>query len=100
MSTENERESTLQTKNANPKKTTTPTPAMMPVIVGSNVPLGVSFELCPRATDNRIESTKKDVHSLGMLSENARRLQIIVQNKKGVNTVLQYGVKIFRLNAA
>jgi hypothetical protein len=40
MATEIERESTLQTKNANPKKTSTPTAAMMPVIVGSNVPLG------------------------------------------------------------
>ncbi len=89
MATENERESTLQTKNANPKKTTTPTPAMMPVIVGSNVPLGVSFVLCARATDNRIESTKKDVHSLGMFSENASRLQIIVQNTKGMSTLLQ-----------
>jgi hypothetical protein len=75
-------ENTLQSKNAKPKETTTPTAAIMPVIVGSKVLLLFAFGVllvlvpvpCAWATAKRRESTTTDVNIWRMLKDKSRRL--------------------------
>jgi hypothetical protein len=68
---------TLQSKKAKPRTTITPTPAIIPVIVGSNVLPEPAFVSCASANVKRRASPIMEMHILRMMKNCPVLLQIM-----------------------